>query len=94
MDRLVAFGCSNTYGEGLPDCWVDKNGDPSRTKDGYHGPKPSKLAWPRLIANNMKRKCVNFAVPGASNKHILDIILHTKFVKGDIVVIVVITEDT
>ena len=28
MDRLVAFGCSNTYGEGLPDCWVDKNGDP------------------------------------------------------------------
>jgi hypothetical protein len=87
MDRLVAFGCSNTYGEGLPDCWVDKNGDPSRTKDGYHGPKPSKLAWPRLIANNMKRKCVNFAVPGASNKHILDIILHTKFVKGDIVVI-------
>ena len=53
MDRLVAFGCSNTYGEGLPDCWVDKNGDPSRTKAGFHGPKPSKLAWPRLMANNM-----------------------------------------
>tara|TARA_B100001248_G_scaffold155090_1_gene116722 strand:+ start:45199 stop:45906 length:708 start_codon:yes stop_codon:yes gene_type:complete len=87
MDRLVAFGCSNTYGEGLPDCWIDENGNPSLTKVGQHGPKPSKFAWPRLIADNLKRKCVNFAVPGASNKHILDIILHTKFVKGDIVVI-------
>ncbi len=87
MNRLVAFGCSNTYGEGLTDCWVDKNGQPTMKQKGSHGQKPSKYAWPRLVSDDLGRKCVNFAVPGASNKHILDIILHTKYVKGDIVVV-------
>jgi hypothetical protein len=51
-DRLIAFGCSNTYGEGLEDCWI-----PEFRK---HGPKPSKVAWPQILADKMGRECVNF----------------------------------
>lgn len=54
MPRLVAFGCSQTYGHGLPDCE-----DPN-----LNDTKPSQHAWPYLIDQN----CVNLAEPGGSNK--------------------------
>ena len=52
---IVAFGCSQTYGHGLPDC-IDPNDD-SRA-----APLPSRLAWPALI------EATNLAQPGGSNK--------------------------
>ena len=77
MSRLVAFGCSNTYGEGLPDCW----------DDGEAGPKPSKYVWPQLLADDLNLECVNLSVPGTSNKQICNDILNTDFKSTDIVVI-------
>jgi hypothetical protein len=77
MSRLVAFGCSNTYGEGLPDCW----------DDGQAGPKPSKYVWPQLLADDLNLECVNLSVPGTSNKQICNDILNTNFKPTDIVFI-------
>ena len=54
MPRLVAFGCSQTYGHGLPDCE-----DPN-----LNNTKPSQFAWPALIDKNS----INLSVPGGSNK--------------------------
>ena len=61
MSRLVAFGCSYTYGHGLEDC-VDE--------DMRAGPQPSRFAWPQLLANSLNLKCVNQGEPGSSNKQI------------------------
>jgi hypothetical protein len=77
MSRLVAFGCSNTYGEGLDDCWVNNDA----------GPTPSKFAWPQVLANDLNLECVNLSVPGTSNKQICNDILNTDFKLTDIVVI-------
>ena len=77
MSRLFAFGCSNTYGEGLPDCWADNDA----------GPTPSMFAWPQLTADALNLECVNLSVPGTSNKQICNDILNTNFKQSDIVVI-------
>jgi lysophospholipase L1-like esterase len=76
--RLVAFGCSNTYGHGLPDCHMPPN---------EHGPTYSKQAWPSLLANDLNLDLHNQGVPGASNLEILHNILHYDFKKDDIVVV-------
>ena len=47
MDRLVAFGCSYTYGHGLPDCIMAK---------GRAGKRPSKFAWPYLLAKKLDKR--------------------------------------
>lgn len=72
--RLVAFGCSLTYGDGLPDCYVPNPLDPL----GYHaGPSPSATAWPSLAAGMLGMDCENLARSGNSNRRILmDIIGH------------------
>lgn len=58
--RIVAFGCSYTYGHGLKDCIVD----------GIHpGPVPSKYAFPNLLAIRMGVKCLNYSLPGGSTKY-------------------------
>ena len=75
---IVAFGCSNTYGEGLKDCWVD----------GKEASKPSKLAWPQLLGNMFYRNVVNNSKPGCSNKYIEYSVLENEHIKeNDIVVI-------
>ena len=58
---LVAFGCSFTYGHGLPDCIGE---------DGVsNGPTPSVLAWPNQLKTFCNFKTVdNQGEPGASNK--------------------------
>lgn len=76
--RLVAFGCSNTYGHGLPDCHIPPN---------EHGKLPSKQAWPSLLANDLNLELDNQGVPGASNLEILHNILHYDFKNDDLVVI-------
>jgi len=75
---IVAFGCSNTYGEGLKDCWID----------GKEASKPSKLAWPQLLGNMFDRNVVNNSKPGCSNKYIEYSVLENEHIKeNDIVVI-------
>ena len=78
--RLVAFGCSNTYGEGLPDSW--NTGDERRWK-GY----PSKFAWPQVLAEKMNLECVNLGRSASSNKFISNLIAETDFRQDDTVVV-------
>ena len=76
MPRLVAFGCSYTYGEALPDCY-----DPAT---GRAGPHPSMFAWPKLLADKLNVECVNCGEPAFSNAAILSHILDFKFCHDDI----------
>lgn len=78
MSRLVAFGCSYTYGHGLPDCIKGKY-DP--------GEVSSKFAWPELLAKSLDLECVNISRPGASNFEILDTLLNFNLQKDDLVVV-------
>lgn len=80
MSRLVAFGCSFTYGQGLPGCVVGNNtSNVSNT--------PSDLAWPSLLGKLLKVETINKGIPGASNLEILYQILNFEFRKNDTVVI-------
>ena len=78
MSRLLAFGCSNTYGHGLEDCLL---------KDNQPGPQPSKFAWPSVLANLLDKQVLNLSEPGSSNQDILRKVLSTKFLHDDMVVI-------
>lgn len=82
MTRLVAFGCSYTYGQGLPDCFIKLPGP-----RWFHGPgvQASKYAWPSLVADKLGLKCANISRPGASNLEILHKILNFQFEKDDTV---------
>lgn len=79
MPRLLAFGCSYTYGEGLDDCWVL---DKEKPRDS-----PSSFAWPSLVAKELNRKVYNYGIPGASNKQIWYNILNKSFKQDDLIVI-------
>lgn len=76
--RLVTFGCSYTYGQGLEDCFVLPN-NPGLTA--------SKFSWPQLVANMLGVECINKSAPASSNKQILNTILQTDINANDIVVI-------
>jgi len=76
--RIVAFGCSYTYGHGLPDC-LDN--------DGHPGPNDSKLAFPALVAKKLECEYVNLGKSGNSNKEIWNDILSFDFKKDDIALI-------
>lgn len=76
--RIIAFGCSYTYGHGLSDC-LDNNGSPGSTA--------SKLAFPSIVANKLDCEYVNLGKSGNSNKEIWNDILNFEFKKDDIVVI-------
>jgi hypothetical protein len=76
--RLIAFGCSLTYGHGLPDCFVPPYGP---------GLNPSKLAWPELVAKTLHKECINTSAPGASNKKIWNIVLNFEFKDNDLIFI-------
>ena len=78
MSRLIAFGCSYTYGHGLEDCHVEPNNP---------GLSHSKLAWPSLLANMLNLEVVNCSNPGASNIHILWKLLNFKFNDDDLCVV-------
>jgi hypothetical protein len=78
MSKIIAFGCSFTYGHGLSDCWKGN----SRAGDFA-----SKKSWPSLLANFLNKECVNLSYPGCSNIGILNSVLSYKFEENDIVVI-------
>jgi hypothetical protein len=79
MNRLVVFGCSHTYGMGLSDCFN------RFTK--FAGDKPSRLAWPQLLANKLNLECVNLSRPGNSCKRIWNDILSAELVESDLVIV-------
>jgi hypothetical protein len=80
MSRLITFGCSFTYGQGLPDCEIGNNwSDVSNT--------PSKLSWPFVLGNLLNIPVVNKGVPGASNNEILYHVLNFEFEPNDTVVL-------
>lgn len=87
MTRLVAFGCSNTYGEALPGAKPVKYWD--SIENNYNSSKlsPSEYSWPSVLAESLGMECVNKAVPGTSNKHISNLVLNTEFKSTDVVVI-------
>lgn len=74
MSRVIAFGCSNTFGQALPDIHPENR-------------VPSKFAWPALLANNLNMECYNLGIPGASNTLIMDTIMMFPFNTKDIVVV-------
>ena len=78
--RLIAFGCSNTKGDGLPDTY-----DKVRKITPWHA-KASIYAWPKLLADKLGYECLNLAESGSSNKHICDIALNTQFKESDTVI--------
>jgi hypothetical protein len=45
--RIIAFGCSYTYGHGLPDCLDDDK--------ITQGPTHSNLAYPSILAEKLFR---------------------------------------
>jgi len=77
-NRLVAFGCSRTYGHGLRDCYTGKdNKEP--------GTVSSKYAWPSIVSSLLGINCLNLSTPGSSNKRITYTIINSSLKKGDIV---------
>lgn len=81
MNRLIAFGCSHTYGMGLSDCYLGKN------NNFTPGPLPSAYAWPSLISEKSGLECVNKGICGASNLEILTEITQFDFKKNDKVIV-------
>ncbi len=77
--RLVTFGCSNTYGQGLEDCYWEDN------ESFKYG--PSQYAWPQLVANRLGIECCNESIPGASNKLIMHQIISFPLLPTDTVVV-------
>ena len=78
MPRLIAFGCSNTYGQALEDCYVPPG----------PGPRPSKTAWPNTLGNLLNcSEVINQSAPGASNKLIWKTIVDFNFKQDDLVFI-------
>jgi len=78
MSRLLAFGCSHTYGHGLEDCLLENN-EPALT--------PSKFAFPSLLADMLNIPCINLAEPGSSNQDILRKILGSEIRQTDIIIV-------
>lgn len=74
MSRLVAFGCSYTWGQGLEDC-------------PWGSDTPSELAWPAKLSERLTLECVNQGRPGRSNKEILLSILNADLTTTDTVII-------
>lgn len=83
---LITFGCSFTYGHGLPDC----KGGP----DGHAGPTPSEMAWPAMLGKLKNMKVDNKSSPGSSNnqiaKTIVDYINNVPSLFMDDIVVVIL----
>lgn len=78
MGRLVNFGCSITFGEGLKDC---QNIGPKASLN------PSQFAWPVHLAKSLQKKPINLGYPGISNKLICQNLLNYQYISNDTVVI-------
>lgn len=74
--RIISFGCSYTYGQGLEDCHIEPN---------LPGLSPSNYSWPSLLGQKLSLPIVNCSKPGFGNGAILNEILNFNFEKNDIV---------
>jgi hypothetical protein len=79
-NRLVAFGCSFTFGHGLPDCYDKEN-------NRHPGKYPSKYSWANTYANNLGVPCLNKSRCGSSITRIAWDVYNFKFNTNDIAVI-------
>jgi len=86
MSRLIAFGCSVTFGTGLDDCLPDKT---TRVACKI----PSSFAWPTVLANQLGLECVNMGQSGISNKGIWFNIINFKYMPDDIVFVMWTNKD-
>lgn len=75
MPRLVTFGCSHTWGVGLPDVYP-------RVNDS-----PSDFAWPKILSNKLGYELDNRGAPGAGNAEILYNVLNYDFKENDYCII-------
>lgn len=73
-NRLITFGCSFTFGTGLPDC-----------KEG--SATPSNQGWPAILSKKLNLDLVNVSASGASNFEILHNIINFDFQSSDTVII-------
>tara|TARA_B110000503_G_C7171345_1_gene424420 strand:+ start:1508 stop:2260 length:753 start_codon:yes stop_codon:yes gene_type:complete len=64
IKRIVAFGDSNTFGHGLEDNIIDKNGF-----EDYN--VPSQYAYPVLLGEHFNVPVKNLAIPGCGNETII-----------------------
>jgi hypothetical protein len=72
MSNLFAFGCSHTYGYGLPDVVQYMTGkEIYPTKFGKNYNFGSKFAWPQLLANKLNLECYNYGCCGANGKEVV-----------------------
>jgi hypothetical protein len=76
MARLVAFGCSLTFGLALPDKWPYRE---------HHA--SSDYAWPSILAKRLNLQVVNNGIPSAGQTEILSNVLNFNFQQDDICVI-------
>lgn len=79
MGRLIAAGCSFTYGEGFADCM--------NMSDELPAPFPSKYVWPVLVGKELGINVINISHNGSSNRAIANKILNFDFRPNDILVI-------
>lgn len=77
VETLVTFGCSFTYGQGLPDCY--NNNSPGKSYSSF--------SWPVVLSKSLGLRCLNLSRPGNSNIEILNDILNYDFNYKDIVII-------
>ena len=76
MPRLVVFGDSYSFGDGLPDCY------PVLPET-----KPSSYVWAQLLATKLEYELVNLARGGSSNLEILWKLMNTSFKDDDLILI-------
>jgi hypothetical protein len=77
--KFYVFGCSNTYGFGLADCY-------DIVKKVQVGP-PSKYAFPALVNEHLGFEIINKSECGISNKYILHIIQNTHIENNSLVLV-------
>lgn len=83
--RLVVFGCSQTYGHCLPDCYIPD----STHYDGVAiADNPSRFAFPQIVADKINRQCVNRSYPGSSVKFSWYESVNFEYLSTDIVIFV------
>ena len=91
MNKLITYGCSLTYGEGLKDCYVPATKRYKGKVGPYHLEIPSRFSWPNWVAKELEISVTNYGHPGASNKFILNKILETEYFNSKDIVVVLWT---
>ncbi len=77
--RIVAFGCSITRGEALPDVYSTTIDDPKHRW-------PSNYSWPSQLGKKLNLGVLNLGKSGTSNKYICKQMLDANLKSNDIVV--------